>query len=168
MPGKRNARTRTGAKLAAHWRVTGGPVQQRDLFTRRWRGPPRRDPKEHQIQIAVMQHFKLRGRPGVLGWHTANGELREDALGAKLKAMGVLPGVSDLTFTFPPLAGHLPGVAEALPAPVLFLELKSRRGKLTAAQEWFRDQVRAQGHIFEWADSLDEAIRILKQRGAIT
>jgi hypothetical protein len=101
--------------------------------------------------MALVQRLRLQCRPGILYWHTPNGELRDRRLGAKLKAMGVLPGVADLQFQFPGAA------------PNLFLELKARGRGLTDNQKAFRDCVQANGHIYEWTDSLDDAVRILRK-----
>jgi hypothetical protein len=109
--------------------------------------------KEHQLQIALVQFLKLQARPDIEYFHPANGELRTDRQGAKLKAMGVRPGVSDLVFF----------MHEASRVPVLFLELKRRNGKLSDVQEHFRHRVTVLGYVYEWADSFDEAVRILRK-----
>jgi hypothetical protein len=135
--------------------MTVAPVQQRNLFTRRWRTVQAPEPAEFAIQMAVIAFLRLRCRPGIIYWHTPNGELRDKRSAAKLKAMGTLPGVSDLIFVFP----------EA--APLLCLELKARGRKLTNDQKVFRDLMVAAGHIYEWADNLDEAMRILRQYNVV-
>ena len=129
------------------------PVQL-ELLKRRGRKPFNAlpEPSELQIHIAVVARLRLLCRPGIIYWHTPNGGLRENKReAAKLRAMGVLPGVADLQFLYP------------CAQPNLFLELKARGRKLTPDQEVFRDLVRAAGHAYEWTDSLDEAIRILIQ-----
>ncbi len=65
--------------------------------------------------------------------------------------MGVHPGFADLVIL--------------CDGRVLFLELKSLRGKLSPAQEAFRDAVLAQG--FGWAlvRSLDDALGSLADHG---
>jgi hypothetical protein len=109
------------------------------------------EPSELQIQQAIVSRLRWQCTPGVVWWHCPNGEERDKRIAAKLKSMGVRPGVSDLQFTFP------------VPAPNLFLELKARGRGLTDDQKKFRDQVRSQGHLYEWTDSVDDAIRILRQ-----
>ena len=125
--------------------------QQLALFKQRGRKrpEPRFDPSELQIQISLVSRLRLMCKPGIVWFHVPNGEERDKRVAAKLKAMGVLPGVSDLTFMF------------ANTRPNLFLELKARGKKLTDTQEQFRDRVRALGHIYEWTDSIDDAVRIL-------
>lgn len=126
--------------------------QQRDLFSRRWRKVRVYDPLEFQMQIALLQHVRLRARPDVLYWHTPNGELRDKRAAAKLKAMGVLPGVADLIFIWSGPAGPL----------VLFLELKARGRTMTAEQKVFAETVIALRCFYECVDNLDAAIALLK------
>jgi hypothetical protein len=125
--------------------------QQRDLFTKRYRklAPP--EPSELQIQISLIQQLRLSCRRGVTYWHTPNGELRDKRFAAKLKAMGTLAGVSDLMFVFPK--------AE----PLLFLEIKAKGRKPTPDQKHFGEMMLAAGHRYEWTDSIDDAMRILKR-----
>lgn len=126
---------------------------QLELLKRRKRSKPFNalpPPTELQMHISIATRLRFQCKPGIVWWHCPNGELREDSHGAKLKAMGVRPGVSDLEFAF----RH--------PTPNLYLELKARGRGLTPEQELFRDQVRAIGHKYEWTDSLDDAIRILR------
>jgi hypothetical protein len=129
--------------------MTVAPMQ-RDMFTRRYRRV-RAQPSEFQIQVAVIRHLRLRGRPDITCWHTPNGELRDRRHAAKLKAMGTLPGVADLIFVFPNAA------------PLLCLELKAPGRKLTPAQKAFAYRMRASGHNHECADSIDAALGILNQ-----
>jgi len=107
------------------------------------------EPSELQMQQALVARLRWQCNPGIVWYHCPNGEERDKRIAAKLRSMGVRPGVSDLQFIFP------------CAAPNLFLELKSRGRGLTEAQEKFRDEVRACGHIYEWTDSLDDATRIL-------
>ena len=126
-------------------------AMQRDLFTRRYRQVRALDPSELQIHISLVARLRLQCQPGILYWHTPNGELRDKRAAAKLKAMATLPGVSDLIFVFPAAA------------PLLCLELKARGRVLTDDQKVFRDLMRAAGHDYEWTDSLDDAVRILRK-----
>ena len=128
---------------------------QRDLFTRRYRKAPTLEPSELQIHISLVARLRLQCRPGIVYWHTPNGEERDKRVSAKLKAMGVLPGVADLQFIFP------------CAAPNLFLELKARGRGLTEDQQFFRDLMRAAGHFYEWTDSLDDAVRILRKHNVL-
>jgi hypothetical protein len=129
---------------------------QLDMFRRDRRRRPKAvtlDPPEYRMQIALVQLLRLQARPEIEYWHTPNGELRDKRHAAKLKAMGTRPGVADLVFLF-----H-----DTAEVPVLFLELKARKGRLSDDQEHFRNRVRALGYAYEWTDSFDDAVRILRK-----
>jgi hypothetical protein len=135
--------------------MTAHPAQ-RDLFTKRYRrvAPARAlDPTELQIQISLIERLRWQCRPGVVYFHCPNGELRPKRAAAKLKAMGVLPGVADLVFLW----------SEAGRPAGLFLELKARGRPLRNDQAAFGKAVKAANFFFEWTDSLDDAVRILAQ-----
>ena len=86
----------------------------------------------------------------VLWWHTPNGEKRDQRTAAKLRAMGVLPGVADFLFIMPN-------------GQAAFLELKSATGALSGDQEQFRFRVRQNGCGYATARTLDEAVVILER-----
>jgi VRR-NUC domain len=132
---------------------------QKDLFTKRWRGVRAPDPREHQLQISLVErlHWQCR-RDDVTYWHTPNGEQRDKRVAAKLKAMGVLPGVSDLTF--------LIGNGQHKP-DLLFLELKARGGSLSDEQKIFQDRVEAIGSNFAVADTIEAAVAVLVKFGIL-
>jgi hypothetical protein len=117
------------------------------------RGTPEAD-----LQRAVVQalHFAL-PRTAIVH-HCANEVTEAGPRGARRQAilvgMGVHPGFADLIVL---CAGR-----------VLFMELKSLKGRLSPAQEAFRDAVLAQG--FGWAlvRSLDDALGALADHGFTT
>jgi len=127
----------------------------KDLFTGRWRTIGAIDPDERQMQISLIERLKWTcKRDEIVYYHTPNGGLRQNKEGALLKAMGVLPGVSDLTFI--------------MPGPqVLFLELKSRYGGVTEEQALFARRVTANGCNAAVANSIDDAVAVLKQYGIL-
>lgn len=140
--------------------------QQKDLLTQRWRQVRAPDPKESQIQISLVAQLRFRCRKDVVYFHVPNGEERTDKIGAKLKAMGVLRGVSDLLFvwcdpddTLKPPATHK--------LKMLFLELKRRGTEPTPEQYAFCEATRACGAFYDWADTIDGAINILKGYGLL-
>jgi len=139
--------------------------QQRHLFTGRWRSVPIAAPKERELQIQLVSMLKWALRPDVIMFHVPNGELRDKAAAAKLKAMGTLPGVSDLLFLWKKYWEDAEGSRTAL--GVLFLELKRPGGKLTIEQAAFGLAVRTMGADFEVASSIDEAIAAVGRRGLI-
>jgi hypothetical protein len=127
-------------------------LQQKDLFTRRWRKVRGVDPREHAMQIALVQHLRYRARCNVVYAHCPNGEQRNPRTGAKLKAMGVLPGFADLML-FWPQDGKL---------QALFLELKVRGGRMSPEQEHFAAAIRSTGAHYHCVDSMDAALGLLK------
>ena len=110
---------------------------------------PRND-AETQLQSAVIEHVKLRARKGVLWFHVPNGEHRSKATGAKLKRMGVRPGVADLVFITPPN-----GEAH-------FLELKADGGRPSDAQLMFADACESAGAAYAIAWDIDAALSVLE------
>lgn len=85
--------------------------------------------KEDQIQIGLAA--QLKGHPAYgshndfIFFHIPNGGVGETR-GRKLKAMGVLAGAPDLIFLF-------------RTGPVMFVELKTRKGALSPQQKTFQD-----------------------------
>lgn len=114
-----------------------------------------RSREEYEIQVALVGHILLRAAPGLVWTATANGELRDPVVGAKLKRMGVKAGVPDLWFAVP---GR----------PAFWLELKTIGGRLSEAQKEFIPAMRSAGVIVHVAHGLDEALSILESEGAIS
>ena len=118
---------------------------------------PKRQHPEDAIQIAVADHLRQRGSPGVVFWHTPNGT----KLGGKrskkgypiqagrLKRFGVRPGVSDV------VAFHQ--------GRMFCLELKAPGNKPTAEQYAFLSAMEEQGAFTAWVDSLDRALAVLEE-----
>jgi hypothetical protein len=125
--------------------------QQKDLLTQRWRKVRAPAPLEHQLQIALIQHLQYRARPGVIYFHVPNGELRDKRAAAKLKAMGVLPGVADLVFVWDD-----DGLRN------LYLELKAKGRRQTLEQITFAEVIQVTGASYRVAATLDDALAILK------
>lgn len=102
-------------------------IGSRDLRPRKPRadvGIRRRDANaEARIQAAIVQWIRLVA-PQVLVFHVPNGGLRTKAEAAKLKWVGVVPGVPDLVVIVPkglvflmevkPIGGHLTGEQPAM------------------------------------------------------
>ena len=107
----------------------------------------RRKSPEHDLQVAVVS--ALRDHCPFLFWHTPNGGKRNIKTAARLKKEGVLPGVPDIQIM--------------LPHRSAFLELKSKRGRLTDSQIAFRQSAQAAGHWWEVAYSFDEAWAVLER-----
>jgi hypothetical protein len=140
--------------------------QQKDLFTKRYRAVKndKRELESHQIQIPLVEILRWTVRDGVIWHHVPNGELRDRKVAAKLKAMGVKPGVADLEFFWSEELLH-----EIKPRTrVLFLELKlPGRPLREESQVAFCVRARAIGAEYLVARSVDEALAILKERGLL-
>jgi hypothetical protein len=118
----------------------------------------RRGTPEADLQRAVVAALRVALSRTAIVHHCANEVTEAGPRGAKRQAilvgMGVHPGFADLMVL--------------TEGRVLFLELKSPKGRLRPAQEAFRDAVMAQG--FGWAlvRSLDEALGALADHGFTT
>jgi hypothetical protein len=142
---------------------------QKDLLTKRYRQVRRREPLEDQIQAAVIAHVKyLPDRPNVICIHVPNGGYRHKTTGARLKAMGVRPGVADLEFHWSAGCIFDEHIKRELPAAhVLYLELKTRTGKQSEAQTEFQREAELAGAMYRIAYDLDEALEVLKGYGIL-
>lgn len=110
---------------------------------------PRRQHPERAVHIAVAEHLRLRGKPGLVWWHTPNGGSRDVREAAALKRMGVLPGVSDFLMLH---NGKL-----------FSLELKPEvGGRLSEEQMAFLAAVNSAGGYASAARGIDEALRVLQ------
>jgi hypothetical protein len=118
----------------------------------------RRGTPEADLQRAVVTALRFALPKDAIIHHCANEVTEAGPRGAKRQAilvgMGVHSGFADLII----LCG----------GRVLFLELKSLKGRLSPAQEAFRDAMLAQG--FGWAlvRSLDDALGALADHGLTT
>ena len=114
------------------------------------RAPQRKRPddEEHRIQCACVNWFRLQYPTHATAlFAVPNGGRRDRVSGAKLKAEGVLPGVSDLILLLP--RGNHHG---------LLIEMKTERGKQSQAQrDWQRDMVH-RGYKYLVIRSIDEFI----------
>ena len=108
----------------------------------------RPDDEEHRIQCACVNWFRLQyPNHATALFAVPNGGRRDRVSGAKLKAEGVLPGVSDLILLLP--RGNHHG---------LLIEMKTESGKQSQAQrDWQRDMVH-RGYKYMVIRSIDEFI----------
>ena len=115
----------------------------------------RRGTPEADLQRSVVTALKFALPKTAIVHHCANEVTEPGPRGAKRQAilvgMGVHPGFADLMVL--------------CDSRVLFLELKSLKGRLSPNQEAFRDTVLAQG--FGWAlvRSVDDALGALADNG---
>ena len=120
-----------------------------------------RSREEYEIQVALVGHILLRAAPGLVWTATANGELRDPAVGAKLKRMGAKAGVPDLIFVRRERDSR--GVSSCAYA----IEFKSEKGRATPAQlDFFKEWNAALG---QWREvrSVDEFIAAMQDWGIV-
>jgi hypothetical protein len=121
-------------------------------MARRKPAPPKLpEPSEDQIHFAVVSHLRTRAREDVVFWHTPNQGIRTKAGAAKLKAMGLTPGVPDLVI-------YAEGQLYAL-------ELKTTKGRLSRAQDDMLKALRHAGAHAVAAFGLDSALQYLTAWG---
>jgi hypothetical protein len=115
----------------------------------------RRGSPEADLQRAVVQALRFALSRSAIIHHCANEVTEVGPRGAKRQAilvgMGVQPGFADLVVL--------------CDGRVLFLELKSPKGRLSPAQAAFRDAVLSQGHGWALVRSLDDALGALADHG---
>lgn len=109
--------------------------------------------EEETIHRAIVSHLRTRGVHGLVFLHPANGGWRSYTEAARLQAMGVRAGASDLILLHD---RHF-----------YALELKTTKGKTTPAQVQFINDVKAAGGSGEVGYGLDSALEILKMWGLL-
>lgn len=85
--------------------------------------------------------------------HIANERITSAYAGAILKRMGVRAGCADLFFPR---------------QPALWIELKTKKGKLSLLQKEFLDEMRKEGYTAEVCYGADEAIKFIKSHYCFT
>lgn len=123
------------------------------------RARPRKAPAQSQselrLHIDAAEVLRRFCRPDWVWFHVPNGEVRDRRAAAKLKAMGVRPGVADLLLIGPDGA-------------LRCLEFKAHGGRLSDHQETFRSFCIARGVPFVVAFTIDEALVAFKTWGCLT
>lgn len=118
----------------------------------------RRKTPEADTQRAIVQALRFVLPRGAIVHHSVNevtaGDRSAKARQAILVGMGVHPGFADLIVLSQ--------------GRVLFLEVKSKTGRLCPAQVAFRDAVQAQGFAWALVRSVDDAMAALADHGFIT
>jgi VRR-NUC domain-containing protein len=118
----------------------------------------RRKTPEADAQRAIVQALRFVLPRGSIVHHSVNeitaGDRRAKVRQAILVGMGVHPGFADLIVLSQ--------------GRVLFLEVKSKTGRLSPAQKDFRDAVQAQGFAWALVRSVDDALAALADYRFIT
>lgn len=132
------------------------PSGQLNLFKgKRQRGTRPPPAQEFAVHCMVADILRRWAMPGWIWAHYPAGELRDTVTGARLKRMGTKPGVADFLLVAPP-AGQLHA-----------LELKRKGERPNDEQAAFLDAVRAAGGMAAWVDNFDDAVRVLRDWGAV-
>lgn len=123
----------------------------------RVQAPKPRDPRplsELAIHCAIADLLQSKGLLSLIWFHVPNGEERPGAVGAKLKRMGVRPGVADFALTLPD-------------GRSAYLEVKSDRGAPSPDQDAFRADCERIGTPYAVVRSSEEAEQVLWSWGAL-
>lgn len=113
---------------------------------RRNRTRKRPDDEEHRIQCACVNWFRLQyPKHASALFAVPNGGRRDRVSGAKLKAEGVLPGVSDLILLVSRDWCH-----------GLLIEMKTPKGKQSPAQRDWQREMESRGYRYIVCHSFDE------------
>ena len=110
---------------------------------------------EEQIHCVIVDILRFNAHPDTIFFHAANGESRSKRTGARLKRMGVVPGVPDICLTLPD-------------GRSAYLEIKSAKGVLSPEQRAFRARCEATGIPYAVVRSSAEAEQILHSWGALS
>ena len=100
----------------------------------------------------MFEHLAVRGVPGAFAFHPANGAYRKPVEAARLKALGVRPGVPDVIVIYR--------------GKTYAIELKAESGRATAAQLQAIEDIRAAGGNAQVCCGLDCAIATARRLGA--
>jgi hypothetical protein len=111
-------------------------------------------PSEHRIQATLIDYLYYAASPDVYYFAIPNQANRHIRNAVKMKAEGVRSGVADLCFMFPK-------------GRVAWLEMKKPGGSLSATQKQFREVCHALGHQWGTAKSIEEALELLTEWGAL-
>ena len=106
---------------------------------------------ESQIQQACVKLFRAKYKDYIL-FSVPNGGRRSRIEAAIMRGEGVLPGVADL------FLAHASGDFHGL-----FIEIKSEKGKQTAYQKAFEEDILTSGFAYRICRSVDEFDRIISE-----
>jgi hypothetical protein len=128
---------------------------------------------EQQVHIAIVDFLRYALGQTWLVVHVPNEGLRSRIAGGKLREMGMLAGFPDIMVVGPPMRYAARAEADgAIPVLVChfvgFLEVKTDKGKLTPAQEAFRDECRRSRRPWALCRSIDDAREALREWGVKT
>jgi hypothetical protein len=111
--------------------------------------PP--DPKEDELQASVANvlHYALHGRPVVWTHFPAGGYELGPGAAARLKRLGLTSGIPDLLFMWSE-------------GRTLWIELKTRTGRVSAAQAAMHEKLRSLGFLVSLCRSIEDVVAALE------
>lgn len=112
-----------------------------------------RSTAETRLQMALINHLRLLAPRNILYMAIPNEGSRSPKTGARMKAMGMLPGAPDLLFI-------IDGKAHGL-------ELKADKGRQSDTQRLVERAWEAAGGVYALAKGMDEALTVLRAWGAL-
>jgi len=107
---------------------------------------------EHAMQATLMDYLAIQYRYELYAFAIPNAGQRSPRIGKRMKDEGMRAGVADICVM---LKG----------GKVIWVELKTAKGRLSPAQKDFRLICRSLGHTYLLARSVSEAIDLLKAEG---
>tara|TARA_R100001015_G_C4605708_1_gene160753 strand:+ start:684 stop:1031 length:348 start_codon:yes stop_codon:yes gene_type:complete len=105
--------------------------------------------KEYQLQKAIVAYIKLQ-YPNVLYCASAGGLRTSMTQAVKMRASGYIKGYPDLSILEPIGKFHS-----------LFLEVKTKKGRATKEQLWWREKLNERNFIAEIVYGYDEAVAVI-------
>ena len=96
-----------------------------------------------------------------LAFHPANGGYRNPREAARLKGMGVRPGVPDVMIPYPAWHEYPERPADATQYYGIAIELKSATGRVTGEQEIWMQRLKEAGWFVRVCRSFDEARQVI-------
>ena len=111
--------------------------------------------EEHELQANLIEYLRLKGRKDIYAFAIPNAGKRSPRMGRRLKKEGMRAGVADVCIMM--LGGR-----------VIWVELKTEKGRASAAQKSFRAICAALDHPYLMPRTLEQAITVLKQLGSDT
>lgn len=109
---------------------------------------------ETNIHITIAALLDVYAHPNLIWFHPANGEKRNIITAARLKRMGVKPGVADFCFTLPD-------------GRSAFMEVKTPKGRMSPSQLAFRARCHIIDVPYVLVTNPDDAMTILAEWGAL-
>jgi hypothetical protein len=115
---------------------------------------PRAAPSEHSLQVTVLDYLTYNAHRDLYWFAIPNAARRSLRMGARMKAEGLQSGVADLCIMLPD-------------GKVIWLELKTGKGRQSLAQKGFQARCERLGHPYGLVWTFDDAVAFLDKHGVI-